>query len=91
LTFSIVARDEEAKVKHSQAAEITPNPMELSFWQAVTPADTGMMDRSLPLFQKTFAWNPNWADLVKRLLVAGLMKDDPEVLKKNTITDLMEG
>jgi uncharacterized Ntn-hydrolase superfamily protein len=72
----------EAKEKYSQAAELAPDLMELPFWQAVTLADTGKLDQALPLFQKIFRQNPDWAELVMRLPAAGLMKDDPEVLEK---------
>lgn len=72
----------EAKIKYSQAAELAPDLMELPFWQAVTLTDTGKLDLALPLFQKIFKQNPDWAELVMRLPAAGLMKDDPDVLKK---------
>lgn len=74
--------NEEAKIKYSQAAALAPDLMELPFWQAVTLADTGKLDQALPLFQMIFKQNPDWAELVIRLPAAGLMKDDPEVLKK---------
>jgi uncharacterized Ntn-hydrolase superfamily protein len=76
------SRNEEAKGKYSQAAELAPDLMELPFWQAVTLADTGKLDQALPLFQKIFSQNPDWAELVMRLPAAGLMKDDPQVLEK---------
>jgi tetratricopeptide (TPR) repeat protein len=76
------SRNEEAKGKYSQAAELAPDLMELPFWQAVTLADTGKLDQALPLFQKIFRQNPDWAELVMRLPAAGLMKDDPETLEK---------
>lgn len=74
--------NEEAKWKYSQAAELAPGLMELPFWQAVTLADTGKLEQALPLFQKIFSRNPDWAELVMRLPAAGLMKDDPDVLEK---------
>jgi len=80
----LMAKDlnEEAKAKYSQAAGLAPDLLELPFWQAVTLADTGKLDQAIPLFQKIFKRNPDWAELVMRLPAAGLMKDDPQVLKK---------
>ena len=80
----LLAKDlnEEAREKYSQAAGLAPDLMELPFWQAVTLADTGKLDQALPLFKKIFAENPDWEELVMRLPAAGLMKDDPDVLKK---------
>ena len=80
----LMAKDlnEEAKAKYSQAAGLASDLLELPFWQAVTLADTGKLDQAIPLFQKIFMRNPDWAELVMRLPAAGLMKDDPQVLKK---------
>lgn len=80
----LIAKDmnEEAKAKYSQAATLAPDLLELPFWQAVTLADTGKLDQAIPLFRKIFKHNPDWAELVMRLPAAGLMKDDPQILKK---------
>jgi len=74
--------NEEAKIKYSQAAEMAPNLLELPFWQAVTLADTGNLEQALPLFKQIFQINPDWAELVKRLPEAGLMKNDEELIYK---------
>ncbi len=74
--------NEEAKIKYSQAADMAPNLLELPFWQAVTLADTGNLEQALPLFKQIFQINPDWAELVKRLPEAGLMKNDEEVIYK---------
>jgi hypothetical protein len=55
---------------------------ELPFWHAVTLAELDRMDEAAPIFKSVFLANPNWAELVKRLPAAGLMKDDPELIQQ---------
>ena len=66
---------------YDKAAQLAPQIDELPFWQAVTLADTGKVDESLPIFRRVFALNPDWALLLQRLPKAGLFKDDPELMK----------
>ena len=40
------------------------------------------MDEAAPIFKSVFRANPNWAELVKRLPAAGLLKDDPELMQQ---------
>ncbi len=57
-----------------------PGMIELPFWQAVTLADIGRVDEALPIFADIFHTDSNWAELLRRLPAAGLIKDDPEML-----------
>ena len=66
---------------YDQAAKLAPQIDELIFWQAVTLADTGNVEKSLPVFKRVFTQNPDWAELLQRLPSAGLFKDDPELMK----------
>lgn len=75
-------KNEEARSKYSQAAELAPDLDELPFWQAVTLADTGRLEEALPLFKRIFLKNPDWAELVSRLPAAGLLKNDRKMLDK---------
>jgi hypothetical protein len=61
---------------------MAPEIEELPFWQAVTLADLGRLDEALPIFQGVFARNPDWATLVSRLPQAGLLRDDPEMMRR---------
>jgi len=56
--------------------------VELPFWNAVSLADTGCLEDALPIFKDVFTREPIWAELLKRLVPAGLIKDDPEMLAK---------
>jgi len=53
-----------------------------AFLHAVTLADLGRIDEAAPIFQTVFRANPDWAEMVKRLPAAGLMKDDPAVMQQ---------
>jgi uncharacterized Ntn-hydrolase superfamily protein len=81
--------NEAAKEKYSLAAAIAPEVEEMPFWQAVTLADTGKLAEALPIFEKVFRKNRNWAELVKRLPASGLLKDDAEMMKR--ILAVLEG
>ncbi|MPY87724.1 MAG: DUF1028 domain-containing protein [Luteitalea sp.] len=79
-------RIEEALTEYAAAAKLAPEIEELPFWQAVTLASTGRIDDALPIFQKVFARNPDWAEVVPRLPPAKLLPDDPALIKR--IVDL---
>jgi uncharacterized Ntn-hydrolase superfamily protein len=71
-----------ASKEYTAAQADAPFVVEIPFWRAVTLANSGHVDESLPLFKEVFEKEPAWADLVPRLVKAGLLKDDPAVLKK---------
>jgi uncharacterized Ntn-hydrolase superfamily protein len=72
----------EALQAYRGAAELVPEVDELPFWQAVTLAELDQLDQALPIFRQVFSANPNWALLVQRLPAAGLLRDDPLLMKK---------
>jgi uncharacterized Ntn-hydrolase superfamily protein len=73
---------EQAKLAYEKAAQLAPQIVELPFWNAVSLADTGNLEVALPIFKDVFTREPVWAELLKRLVPAGLIKDDPEMLAK---------
>ena len=73
---------EAAKIKYQQAAELAPEIEELPFWHAVTLADTGKVNEALPIFERVFNINKNWALLVQRLPASGLLTKEPQVMQK---------
>jgi len=74
--------NEAARIKYEQAAKLAPDIDELPFWQAVTLADIGKVDEALPIFERVFRVNKNWALLVQRLPASGLLTKDPQVMRK---------
>ena len=73
---------EQALQAYRSAAELAPDMDELPFWHALTLAELDRMDEAAPIFKSVFRANPNWAELVKRLPAAGLLKDDPELMQQ---------
>lgn len=73
---------EQALMAYRSAAALAPDMDELPFWHALTLAELDRMDEAAPIFKAVFQSNTNWAELVKRLPAAGLLKDDPELMRK---------
>jgi len=73
---------EDALGEYRAAAEMAPEIEELPFWHAVTLADLGRVDEALPIFKDVFTRNPDWAALLPRLPKAGLLRDDPEMIRR---------
>jgi uncharacterized Ntn-hydrolase superfamily protein len=75
-------RVEEALAAYRSAAELAPEFDELPFWHALTLAELGRVDEADPIFKAVFEANPDWAELVRRLPAAGLLKEDPMLLQR---------
>ena len=60
----------------NDAAEVHPGSLEIVFWNAFTLATNGRVAESLPLFRKVFREDPNWIELLKRLLPSGLIEEE---------------
>lgn len=73
---------EKAIAAYSSAEAMVPDSHEMIFWHAATLAAEGRVDESLPLFGKAFELWPLWRELVQRLPEAGLLPDDPELMRK---------
>lgn len=73
---------ESANEKYSAAANLAPEIEELPFWEAITLADSGMIEKALPIFKMVFEKNQDWMELVRRLPASGLLPDDPELILK---------
>lgn len=71
-----------ANREYSQAEQLQPQIVEISFWRATTLVASGKVDESLPIFKRVFAQEKNLADLVPRLVDAGLLTDDPAVIER---------
>lgn len=71
-----------ANQAYSSAAALAPHIAELPYWQAVALASKGQLEAALPIFKSVFARERRWVELTPRLVSAGLLPDDPDVLKK---------
>jgi len=72
----------EALDEYSKAAHYYPENPELPFWTAVTLAGSGKLDTALPIFADVFVKDPKLRILVKRLIPAGILPDDKDLIDK---------
>lgn len=66
----------QALKEYALAEQHAPQIVEVSFWQAVTLASAGRLEQALPVFRRVFEREPPWAEVVPRLVRAGLLPDD---------------
>lgn len=59
--------------EYNAARELMPAQIELQFWTALTLANVGKIEESLPLFQSVFKQEPVWRDIMPRLEAVGLV------------------
>jgi len=69
---------DRAKAEYAAAAALLPGNLEIRYWAAVTLATAGEVDQALPVFREIFAADPNWVELTRRLVPAGLIPDTAE-------------
>lgn len=80
-----------ALAEYGQAEQLVPDNMEMKFWHAVSLANAGRVEESLPLFAATFRGDANWRELVPRLVAAGLLGVDRNVVERIVNTGLQAG
>ena len=73
---------ELAMKEYSAAEEMFPDNLEMKFWHAVTLANIGKLDESIPMFEEVFSKDENWKLLFSRLPQVGLVNLNEEELKK---------
>jgi uncharacterized Ntn-hydrolase superfamily protein len=69
-----------ASREYAAAETLAPHMVEIPFWHAVTLAGSGRPSEALPIFRSVFDREPVWAELVPRLVTAGLLPNDPELI-----------
>lgn len=73
---------DKALKEYDLAAEYYPENPELPFWTAVSLASVDRIDEALLIFKEVFERAPDLRDLVPRLVPAGLLPDDDELIEK---------
>jgi uncharacterized Ntn-hydrolase superfamily protein len=68
--------------EYNAAMKMFPENLEMKYWTAVTLANTGEVEKSLPMFKEIFTADSNWKELTKRLPPVGLLTVTDEVLSK---------
>jgi len=67
---------------YAEAQKLFPENLEMKYWTAVTMANNGQLEKSLPLFKEIFVADPNWRELTRRLPKVGLLTLSQEELLK---------
>lgn len=66
----------------AEARKMSSDPSEMIFWQALTLADNHeMINEARTLLKPLFAEEPQWKELIPRLVPAGIL-DHPEIVEK---------
>ena len=73
---------DKALEEYKKSEEYYPANPELPYWTAITLAGEGQLEKALPIFKKVFAKNPKLKKMTPRLVDAGLLPDDEELLDK---------
>ncbi len=73
---------ELAMKEYSSAEKMFPENEEMKYWHAVTLANNGKVEDSLPLFKEVFSANENWRTLTERLPKVKLLTVSEEQLNK---------
>ena len=71
-----------AMKEYSTAESMFPDNAEMKYWHAVTLANNGRVDESLPLFKAVFAMDKNWLELTPRLPKSGLLNVSNKELER---------
>lgn len=81
--LAVEKKDNEGALREYGAAEkLVPDNPEMIYWHAVALVNMGRVDESLPLFQKVFAMDKNWATLTPRLPKSGLLPNNPKLIER---------
>jgi uncharacterized Ntn-hydrolase superfamily protein len=67
--------------EYNAAMQMFPENLEMKYWTAVSLANTGEVEKSLPMFREIFTVDENWRELTKRLPPVGLLTVSEEILK----------
>lgn len=67
--------------EYAAAEKMFPDNLEMKFWHAVSLANVGRVQESLPIFREVFAKDRNWADLIPRLPQSGSLKDEEDIVR----------
>jgi uncharacterized Ntn-hydrolase superfamily protein len=71
-----------ARREYAAAQELAPGNAEMLFWHGITLVGAGFVDDAEPLLARAYGYDDNWRALVERLPAAGLLADDPELVKR---------
>ncbi|HYQ79980.1 MAG TPA: DUF1028 domain-containing protein [Anaeromyxobacteraceae bacterium] len=68
--------------EYGAAEKLVPDSAEMVYWHAAALVEAGRLEESLPIFARAFALEPAWRTLTPKLPAAGLLPDDPAVIRR---------
>jgi uncharacterized Ntn-hydrolase superfamily protein len=74
---------EGALAAYAEAERLAPEQVEMRFWHAVSLANVGRVDAAREILDALHAIDPAWRTLLPRLVDAGLLAVDPDVLVRS--------
>jgi uncharacterized Ntn-hydrolase superfamily protein len=81
--LAIEKNDVQGALKsYGTAGEMFPDNLEMKYWHAVSLANVGMVNESLPIFKTIFEKDQNWKTLTQRLPGVGLLTVSDKDLKR---------
>jgi uncharacterized Ntn-hydrolase superfamily protein len=83
--LAVEANDmQKALAEYGAAESLFPDNLEMSFWKAVSLANSGEMQEAKPIFKRIFAEDENWRLMIKRLVKPGLLTATPAQVEEIT-------
>jgi len=73
---------DKALTEYNLATEYYPENPELPFWTAISLASVGRVNEALPIFKEVFEQASDLRELIPRLVPAGLLPDDEELIER---------
>jgi uncharacterized Ntn-hydrolase superfamily protein len=70
-----------AAERYERAHAAAPDNLEIAFWLGLALAGSGRVEEGREHVRRACAVNDGWAELLRRLPQAGLLTDDPELLR----------
>lgn len=80
--YMAIDQIQNALKEYSFANKLYPENVEILYWTAATMAGVGKVEQAMPLFKQVFEKEPVWKEVTKRLPAAGLLPNDPELMKQ---------
>ena len=87
---------EAAQKTFAEARKMSADPTEMTFWQALMLADNhNLLEEAAALLQPLFAKEPQWEELLRRLIVMGAppngLLDHPEIVAQLLVKPKKQG
>ena len=72
---------QKALQEYGAAEALFPDNLEMKYWHAVSLANIGRVQESMPIFQAVFEQDENWRELTRRIVEPGLLTLSEEDLQ----------